>query len=133
MALHVVLQKEIILRTILVICLSSCGSCFDDTPLPMVFSCALLPERVKYYLLCCLCLSLSLLTWFPQALQIYAVSGWSIPFCRSATLYLCRQWYMKTAEQFCRRECREQDSMVHLREALHLISHKVQKNLLFKI
>jgi len=70
---HVVLHKEIILRTILVLCLNSCASYFDDPVLATVFSCALLPERVKFYLLCCL--RLSLLTWLSQAPEIYAVPG----------------------------------------------------------
>lgn len=37
MAQHVVLQKEIILTAILVICLSSWTLCFDDPPLSMDF------------------------------------------------------------------------------------------------
>lgn len=88
MTQHVVLHKEMILRTILVLCLNSCASYFDDPLLPTVFSSALLPERVKSYLLCRLHLSLSLLTWLSQALKIYAISGWSTPFCISANLYL---------------------------------------------
>lgn len=104
MTQHVVLHKEMILRTILVLCLNGCASYVDDPLLPTDFSCALLPERVKSYLLCCLCLSLP--TWLSQALKIYAASGWCTPFCTSANLYLHAQWYMKTADLFCSAESR---------------------------
>lgn len=75
MTQHAVLHNEMILRTVLVPRLNGCASYFDDPFLPTAFSCVLLPERVKSYLLCCFHLSLLLLTWLSQSLKICAVSA----------------------------------------------------------